>query len=130
MCRCRCMRVFRRRGGLRLRLRMWRAAECAIGLIGRQAALDVVLVLLTHLVQRGADLSGGDRGAVARLSVVVAAAGMRIGCCGPFTAVAKAGFAMSEFVSIPSESSGATNRSAATSFSSRVSSISFCRKTS
>jgi hypothetical protein len=49
---------------------------------------------------------------------------------GPFTAVAKAGFPISDPISFSSESSGATSRRASTSFSSRVNSISFCRNTS
>jgi hypothetical protein len=50
--------------------------------------------------------------------------------CGPFTAVAKAGFPISDKLSFSSDSRGATSRSASTSFSSRVNSISFCRNTS
>ena len=50
--------------------------------------------------------------------------------CGPLTAGAKAGLARSESPSFSSESSGATSRNASTSFSSRVSSISFWRNTS
>ncbi len=56
---------------------------------------------------------------------------IRAAGCGPFTAVARAGFALSAAASfISSESSGATKRNASTSFSKRVNSISFCRKTS
>ena len=50
--------------------------------------------------------------------------------CGPFTAVARAGFDISDMLSFSSESKGATSRSASTSFSSLVNSISFCRNTS
>ena len=47
-----------------------------------------------------------------------------------FTALARAGFDISDRLSFSSESKGATNRSASTSFSRRVNSISFCRNTS
>ena len=51
--------------------------------------------------------------------------------CGPLTAVAREGFPSSDINdSFSSLSSGATSRSASTSFSRRVSSISFCRNTS
>jgi len=56
--------------------------------------------------------------------------GIREVDCGPFTAVAKAGFPISDILSFSSDSKGATSRSASTSFSNRVSSISFCRNTS
>src|SRR6204780_5640824 len=36
-------------------------------------------------------------------ATATAGPGMRIGCCGPFTAVANAGFTMSEFISFSSE---------------------------
>lgn len=60
------------------------------------------------------------------------ATGIRaVGDCGPLTAVARAGFPSSDISdSFSSESRGATRRSASTSFSNRVSSISFWRNTS
>src|ERR1700733_10707684 len=51
--------------------------------------------------------------------------GIRGGACGPLTGVASAGFPTTDINSFSSESSGATIRKASTSFSRRVSSISF-----
>jgi len=56
--------------------------------------------------------------------------GIRVVACGPFTAAGRIDFVISESASFSSESSGATNRRASTSFSRRVNSISFCRNTS
>src|ERR1700676_3477689 len=54
--------------------------------------------------------------------------GIRTGCCG--AVAVKLGLGASAICSFSSESSGAATRKASTSFSSLVSSSSFCRKTS
>lgn len=59
-----------------------------------------------------------------------AATGIRAVDGDAFTAGARVGFDISDKLSFSSESKGATNRNASTSFSKRVNSISFCRKTS
>src|ERR1019366_7642554 len=100
----------------------------ALGLFNGQTGQAPSLHLRFIYGQRLAASSHPATRAGAAAPCAATAGGIRTGCCGG--AAVKVGLGASAICSFSSESSGAATRKASTSFSSLVSSSSFCRKTS